>query len=118
MYGFPRGFDPSFLIGHNLEMVCFSVNQMYLHFDKEVTIKVEGTFSHQSSGNRSDTKIVQMPIQQSAVMQLLEHTVTQAAGDERGTLAMTFDNGHILKCFETVGYESYEIKHGNDRVIV
>ncbi len=118
MYGLPEDFDGSFLVGHRLEMICFNSNQLYLHFDGQLTIKIEGEFSYDSGLGDSEAKPIHPPITESKLMHLLEHSISQAAGNEVGTLTIMFDNGHILKCFESFDYESYEIKHGADRLIV
>jgi Family of unknown function (DUF6188) len=118
MYGLPAHFDSALLVGRNLEMICFSSNQVYLHFDGQVTIKIEGEFSYLSDRADMDQKRIRMPIAESKLMQSLEHLISGATADENGTLTLVFDNGHILKCFEAHDYESYEIKHGNIRLIV
>lgn len=119
MYGLPVNFDGSFLVGHTLEMICFNWNQIYLHFDNQLTIKIEGEFSYGPRlGDELDVKPVRMPITESKLMHLLERSISQATGNENGTLTIIFDNGHTLRCFESPGYESYEIKRGADRLIV
>lgn len=118
MYGLPVDFDGSFLVGRNLEMICFSSNQIYLHFDDHVTVTIEGEFSYRPQPSEADAQPIHMPIMESKLMQLLEHSISEAAGDEDGTLTLVFDNGHVLKCFEASGYESYQIKHATGRLIV
>ncbi|MHB8755297.1 MAG: DUF6188 family protein [Candidatus Acidiferrales bacterium] len=118
MYGLPANFDSSFLVGRNLEMICFSSSQVYLHFDDQVTITIEGEFSYQLQRSEPDVQAIHMPIMESKLMHLLEHSISEAAGDGNGTLTLVFDNGHVLKCFEASGYESYQIKHGAARLIV
>jgi hypothetical protein len=118
MYGLPKDFDASFLVGLTLEMVCFNINQVYLHFSDHVMITIEGDLVHQISPS-DDTSNISPPIHESNLMQLLEHSVSNAFGDDEGTLTMVFDNGQTLKCLDTSpNYESYQIKHGEHIIIV
>jgi hypothetical protein len=48
MYGLPKDFDGGFLVGRTLEMVCFSENQMALHFGAEISITIESAFSYRA----------------------------------------------------------------------
>lgn len=118
MYGLPVDFDGSFLVGRNLEMICFSSNQIYLHFDNQVTVTIEGEFSYQPQRCEADAQPSHIPIMESKLMQLLEHSISEAAGDEDGTLTLVFDNGHVLKCFDASDYESYQINYGTGRLII
>jgi hypothetical protein len=91
---------------------------VYLHFDRQVTIKIEGEFSHQAGAVQSGAGLMRMPVSESRLMGLLEDSISSAAAEGSGTLVLVFDNGHVLRCFETAGYESYEIKNGNDVLVV
>ena len=43
----------------------------------------------------------------------------KAFGDDEGTLTMEFDDGHVLRCLDDQpGYEAYEIKMGDESIIV
>jgi hypothetical protein len=118
VYGLPENFDASFLVGQTLEMVSFNANQLYLHFSGHITITVEGTFSYQNVSFQS-AQPIHVPVQESNLMQLLEHTVSQASGDRNGTLSLAFDNGQIFQCFDSSkGYESYQIKIGEKVIVV
>ena len=118
MYGLPENFDTSFIQGQTLEMVSFNANQLYLHFSGHVMITVEATFLYQESASQP-AKPVQVPVKESNLMQLVEHTVTKASGDKNGTLSLFFDNGQTFQCFDSSkNYESYQIKIGEKVVIV
>jgi hypothetical protein len=117
MYGLPENFDASFFVGQTLEMVSFNANQLYLHFSGKITITVESTFSYQSGNTQPAT--IRVPVKQSNLMQLLEHTVSKASGDRNGTLTLVFDNDDLLQCFDSSkSYESYQIKYGNRTIVV
>ena len=119
MYGLPLDFDAKFLVGRNLEQICFNQNQIALHFDDDLSIIVESALSHESSQSLSDARVVEVPVSDSDLMQLLGFSVSDASGDKDGTLTLVFDNGHTLKCYDTSHeYESYKIAYrGHSRIV-
>ncbi len=113
MYGLPKDFDGSFLVGHVLELVCFSQNTMSLHFDGDITITIESAFSYNTD------QVVDVPVQQSNLMELLGSSVSTAQGDENGTLSLVFHNRQTLKVYDTTKqYESFTINYEGNRIIV
>jgi hypothetical protein len=118
MYGLPKDFDAPSLIGLTLEMVCFNISQIYLHFDHHVMITVEGTLTYQSKLNGNVQKL-SPPVVETNLMQLVGHKVTHAVGTPDGTLSLTFDNGHVVECLDdSPDYESYQIAIGGKTVVV
>ena len=106
MYGLPADFDGKMLLGRTLEQVCFSANQIALHFDGDVSIVVEGELLHQGP-NLSPNGPSQVPIQTSNLMQLVENAVTEVIAEKNGTLYLSFGNNHALKIFDNLrNYES------------
>jgi hypothetical protein len=119
VYGLPKDFTGTFLKDRRLEMICFNANQVYFHFDGGVSIAVESSFAHQTSRSESNAKVLKVPVSVSSLMQLLEHSVIEVSGDEKGTLSLSFDHGHILKLFDSSPqYESYHIKRGDEMITV
>jgi hypothetical protein len=113
MYGLPSDFDGTFLIGRVLEMVCFNQNQVYLHFDAKTTITIESAFSYKSA------QVIDLPVRESNLMELLGASVSRVQGEENGTLNLFFDNGQSLIVFDTTQqYESYRITYGSKAIIV
>ena len=113
MYGLPKDFDGSFLVGRTLEMVCFNQNQVYLHFDANTTISIESAFSYKTE------EVVDVPVQESNLMEILGSAVSIAQGDANGTLSLLFNNGDTLKVYDTTQqYESYTISYGHKVIIV
>jgi hypothetical protein len=113
MYGLPKDFDGSMLVGRVLEMVCFNKNQVYLHFDGKTSIMIESAFSYDSD------QILELPIKESSIMVLLEASVLEAKGDNNGTLSLVFSNGQTVKVYDTSKkYESYSINYGGKVIIV
>ena len=118
MYGLPKEFDGKFLVGRTLEMVCFNQNQVYLHFDAKVTITVESAFSHQGARGEA-IRLIELPVEVSDLMVLLESSVSDVEGSKDGTLSLFFDNGHILRIYDdSPQYESYKIENGDAVIIV
>jgi hypothetical protein len=117
MYGLPKDFNAARLVGRNLELICFNENQVYLHFDGKLTIMVESKLSYQDNPELAP-RTIEIPILQSNLMQLLGHSITDASGNNEGTLTMEFDNGHILQCLDQPHYEAYQIKQGDEELIV
>src|SRR5450631_2280119 len=104
MFGLPEDFDASFFVGRTLELICFAIYQVNLHFDNHVGMRVEGPFAYQRQGSKAKISPIQQPVQVSNLMELLEHSVIAASGEKDGTLTLTFDNGDVLQCFDQPGY--------------
>jgi hypothetical protein len=118
MYGLPKNFEGAQLVGHSLWQICFGKYQIQLHFDKELSIAVTSELSYQKSLD-SNPLTIDFPVApQSDLMQLLHHSIVNAFGDDEGTLTLEFDNGHIVRCFDQSHYEAYQIKQGNQEIIV
>ncbi len=106
------------MVGYTLELICFSQNQLVLHFDRKLTITVISALSHSDPSKLAD-ELIEIPVLQSDLMQLLEHQITRAFGDQHGNLTLEFENGHILRCLDNSRqYESYMIQFGDQEIIV
>lgn len=113
MYGLPKDFDGSFLVGRTLGLLCFSQNQMSLHFDDDVTIAIESAFAYKTA------QVIDVPVHESDLMELLGTAVASVQGDANGTLSLLFNNGQTLKLYDTTKqYESYTITYGGKVIIV
>lgn len=120
-------------------MVAFGMYQFYLHFedhieyvlpedfdfivpafpsnDKQIMITVHGRFSHRRTED-SEEKSIDFPLQESDLLQLLEHKISKASLDDDGSLILKFDHGHVLKCFNDPAYESFYIRFGGYEMII
>ena len=117
MYKLPTDFDPGFFVGLSLEQVCFSENQVSLHFGREVGICVESALSHVKG--HEPVVAVEVPLFESDLMLLLGHVVQRASASADGTLTLSFDNQHVLSVYDTWDqYESYKIHQGTQVIIV
>jgi hypothetical protein len=118
MFGLPKDFNADRLVGRTLEMICFNENQIYFHFDEKLTIEVVGSLGYQR-WPAQEPEIVEVPVLQSNLMQLLGHSTTKAFGDDKGTLTLEFEDGQILQYLgDTPMYECYHIIQGDHRIIV
>jgi hypothetical protein len=118
MYGLPADFDGKILIGRNLEQVSFTENQILLNFDRDVSIDIGSAFSHRPLESIFTAR-TEVPVTVSDLMWLLGRSVSDASGDDEGTLRVRFDNGHIVEIFDTSPqYESYQIRYGEKVIIV
>ena len=119
MYRLPRDFDPAVLVGQRFEQVCFSENQLWLHFDARIKIGIESSFTCRSRLSPINLTVMKVPVSESNLMQLLGKTITKASGNEDGTLSLVFENGDELQVFDDSSeYESYRIVVGTREIIV
>jgi Family of unknown function (DUF6188) len=118
MYGLPDDFDAGAFVGRTLEQVCFTENQVTLHFDCVVDITVESAFVHGDRKSESSHPVIRMPVHESGLMRLLGSSIIESSGNQDGTLMLAFDNGDLVKILDDApNYESYQIRIG-DRVII
>ena len=107
MYKFPEDFNPAIFAGHTLEMVCINANQVYFHFNGDLSICAESAFWYERKDKTfSDVKI---PLDQLEVLQLLQRDVARAQIKKGDVLTLTFDNGVSLRFDPALGYESYRV---------
>ena len=121
MYGLPKDFDATQLVGRFLEQICYGPYQIQLRFDQRLTISVESAFLYCDQAVREPKRIdiPGDPTIQSDLLHLLHRTIVKASGDDNGTLTLEFDNRHVLQCLEKDGpYESYQINIGEQLIIV
>ena len=121
VYGLPKDFDGSRLIGCFLEQICYGIAQIQLRFDKRLVIAVTSSLLYKdpAAPHSKRIDIPSEPAIQSDLLHLLHHAIVRAFGDDKGTLTMEFDSGHILQCSEREDpYESYEIIFGDEIIIV
>ena len=117
MYGFPNQQDLSSIIGKNLIMVCCNANQIYLHFDSQISISI-GTNQFQIKSIDEITEI-KIPINNVAVFELLEQkAVNISVNNNNSILEITFENNRKIILTDDKNYESHLIKIGNKEIVV
>lgn len=118
MYGLPPDFDATLFIGSELQQISFTVNTVYLTFDKDISITLESSFSFQSDRN-SETERHVPPVRISAVMSLVGRQICSASATRDGTLVLEFTGGGVLTCIDdSKEYESYRICLYDKEIIV
>src|SRR5262249_41760185 len=101
-----------------LESVAFTSNTISFNFDDNVSITVESSIEHRVD-DEGFTDVQCVPPKQSRLMQLVGQSIDAVSGDEKGTLTLHFDGGHVLCCFDdSPQFESYRISDGKDEIIV
>ncbi len=122
MYGLSKDLDLSFFVGKRLDTVTFAEFVIHFNFDDKVWITLESEFQHQLDQDvkHDHVGVVQsVPVTHSTLMRLVGHSVVSAAAEVGGTLALVFDDGQVLRCFELdVPYESYQFSDGTDDYVV
>jgi len=83
-----------------------------LHFDGGVGLTIEGAYSYQN------TETVRTPTFHPALAKSLGQSIARANGDSDGTLSLLFESGDQLNVFDDPHYESYQIRHGSDVIVV
>ncbi len=119
MYGVPKDFDSSRLIGCVLDVVSFSVNTVHFAFSDDVSITVESCFRHSSAVLPNDPVVVHVPVSESNLMQLLGAKIEAVNLTTEGSLILLFDNGHCLDLIDdSTSYEAYRIRIGAEEIVV
>jgi len=119
MYRLPEDFDGMFFVGRTIEQVCFSQNQLSMHFDHQIVLTIESAFSLGETDSASSNKLQRIPVSNSDLMQLLGFRVTNVRIEEQNTLCLIFQNGKEFRCYDDANdYESYQIRNGAKTIIV
>jgi hypothetical protein len=118
MYGLPKDFDASFLIGREVESICFAQYQVNFRFSDGVWIQIEGAFKHFQQDDLIEVA-EGFPIQQSSLMRMLGQKVVAVNFSVNGDINLTFSNGNKLFIAGECGpYEAYIICNGKKEIIV
>lgn len=118
MYRLPKDFDASFLIGRELESICFGQYQANLNFTDGVWIQIEGSFKFFADATLIE-QVDQFPISHSALPQIIGQKVTAASVTAESDLELVLNGKNRLIIAEDNGpYESYRIFDGKKEMIV
>lgn len=117
MYKLSNKSDVDFLRQKQLRTICFAEYSLYLHFDDEVVITVEGQFQHRAG--RAKKQNYSFPIDTSCLMRLLGTSVQRVEVKNEEDLLLEFSNGDLLLLEGQNGpYEAYQIRHGGGLIVV
>ena len=118
MYGLAEDADLSFFKGAFLEQVCLGANQVILNFDQGVSISSACWVALAVGEHRieSDDPRTLAP----ALMKLIAESIVDVRWKGDGTLFLLFSNGGSMRIEDDGAphYESYQIKHGDDLIVV
>lgn len=118
MYGFPSNFDASRFLGCVLESISFTVNTIHFQFEDDVSITIESCLSHVLEKD-SEFKKIHIPILESQLMQLIGEKIEFSEAKTDGTLILQFSNDQKLMVYDdTPMYESYQMRFGDNEIIV
>jgi hypothetical protein len=118
MYGLPHDFDGSFLIGKELESICFNSNQVVFGFTDAIKIISGSTFSFGKRDSTDNVELASVPVSSSSSMQLIGAVVNDVKWSGDGSFILHFERGILSFMDDSREYESYEIHHQGKVVVV
>lgn len=117
MYRFPEYKNISTLIGKNLVMVCCNANQIYLHFDSNISISID-TNKFQVTSN-IETITIGIPIDNLLIFDFIEKKVTKLELNEtRTVLEILFEGNKKIILTDDDYYESHVIRIGKKEYFI
>jgi len=120
MYGLPKTFNPSFLLGKTVEQVCFAQYHVLLCFGSKIWIQVEGKYILYCGSEIMESVAFEAPVSESGLLHLIEKTVIDVSFEiESGDITLVFtDNFKLLINGDTGPYESYRLCDGENEILV
>ena len=114
-----RQTDIGLLRGRQLEMLCFAPYSLYLHFGDKIILTIEGRFHHRIKGEPQSDREYSFPIQETDLVRLLGERITGVKTVAKACLRLTFAHGDELVIEGGEGpYESYQLQHDGERIVV
>jgi hypothetical protein len=117
MYRFPKRDILESIIGNKLIMVSCNVNQIYLHFDSNISISIEST----NFQVKSEKELIEIgvPIDNLAVFKLIEQKVIDISlNEEKTILEIIFNQNQRIILTDDEHYETHVITIGKKKIIV
>jgi len=99
------------LVGKTVELVCFAQYTVYIHFEGDTLLTVEGGFRHIRGGSQIDY-LAESPIRESSLMSIVESSIASGNVAENGELHFVFSNSDELTVFKRLEFESHRLKVG------
>jgi hypothetical protein len=117
MYKLSHQTDLDFLEQKQLQMLCFAEYSLYLHFEADIVITIEGQFQHKPG--KAKKQKYSFPIQTSCLTRLLGTSVQRIEVEDDENLLLEFSNGDLLILQGGNGpYEAYQIRHKGGQIVV
>lgn len=119
MYSLPQNFDSSFLVGKQVENVCFLEYQVNIYFSESAFLQIEGAFEFVDASGTVDAQ-TDFPILCSRLPGIAGDFVEEAEFDRAsGNIRIVFVKGATLLVYGDSGpYESYRLSSGTGDIIV
>ena len=118
MYGLPADTDLSFLEGALLTQVCAGENEVILHFDRSISITIEGAIR----AVEPDGAVLCLEEPRaiaSSVLPFLGSSIVETSVLPPGTLRVRWSSESVLEVLDSSDeYESYSIKAGDTLIVV
>lgn len=118
MHGLSKDVDLSFLLGKKLAQFRCARDILILWFDEQIEISIESrVYYHDRLGISVifDNYFIGV----AAMAGLFANSIIDVTASEDGTVILSFSNGDTLELRDdNKHYESYQIKHGNDLIVV
>jgi hypothetical protein len=118
MYGIPIDFPKDIFLGKTIEMISFSVNQVTVHFDADISISIESSFSLTSSGEECTVQV--FPLKSSNLIRIIGQRVEDIKfEDSYKTVLIFLTEGDELRCYDdSTEYESLKINLPDREIII
>jgi hypothetical protein len=118
MYTIPDSFQNNTFIGLRLNLVSFTENQVNLHFENDIALYVESSYS--ISKTNKEYKARKVPTIASKMQNIIgDYVVSVSIDDNKTTLSLFFSKGYVFRCFDdSKTYESFIIRAPGMEVIV
>lgn len=109
MHGIPIDFPKDVFLGKTIEMISFSLNQMTIHFNDNIFISIESSFSLNKTEEKCDIQII--PVKNSNIMKIIGQKVVDVKiEDSNKTIFILLTDGYELRCYDdSSNYESLKI---------
>ena len=119
MKSLPTSAELGFLKSKDLILVSFAKYQVYLTFEDEIVITIEGLFRHVHGGCVDVGLENDAPVAESKLMRLIGHQIIELDLKGQGDLELSFSNEDTLLIFrDAEPYESYHIRWAEKEIHV
>jgi hypothetical protein len=118
MYSIPDYFQKNTFIGLRLNLVSFTENQVNLHFENDISLYVE--ISYSINKNNEAYKARKVPTIASKMQNVIgDYVVSVSTDDNKTTLSLFFSKGYVFRCFDdSKAYESFIVRTPEMEIIV
>lgn len=117
MHHLPDGFDVSIFQGRSIDMVCLGSSILAVHFDRSLSVTIEGSIGLGRSGNASS--VHQVPICTLQVFEIIGQQVARCERFDEGSIRLHLANGMFVEFLEdSHAFECYTIRLGDGSIIV